>query len=107
MYPHGGFRARGPLWQVPAGPARASISVVIAPDGIGGVARPALVIVDRHVGGIGLAEALDAATIQHLLRWTWGVLFRCACVEGCATCTPPEVLAAGPDKVGALKLLGG
>ena len=42
-----------------------------------------------------------------ILRWTWGVLNRCSCLQGCEGCTPARVLAEGPDKVGALKLLGG
>lgn len=86
---------------------RDDLEIVIAADGLAGLARPALVIIDRHVGGIGLAGALDPGTVHDLLRWTWGVLFRCPCVEGCPQCTPRDVLAAGPDKVGALKLLGG
>jgi len=83
------------------------VDLVLYPDGFGGVQRPALALVDRHVGGIGVADALDPRTIHELLRWTWGVLYGCPCMKGCDTCTPPDVLAAGPDKVGALKLLGG
>ena len=71
------------------------------------MARPSLVFVDRHPDGLGLADALDPATVHDLLRWTWGVLYRCPCVAGCASCTPADVLAAGADKLGALKLLGG
>ncbi len=86
---------------------RDDLELVVAHDGLAGVARPALVFVDRHPDGIGLADALDPGTVHDLLRWTWGVLYRCPCVDGCAACTPADVLAAGPDKVGALKLLGG
>ncbi len=83
------------------------VELVIYPDGFGGVQRPALAFVDRHVGGIGVAEALDPRTLHELMRWTWGVLYGCPCMKGCEACTPADVLAAGPDKVGALKLLGG
>ena len=83
------------------------IEVLSYPDGLGAVSRPALVFVDQNVGGIGIAEALDAKTLRDLLRWTWGVLYSCPCMTGCAACTPPEVLRPGPDKQGALKLLGG
>lgn len=86
---------------------RDDLELVLAPDGLGGVARPALVFVDRHPDGLGLADALGPATVHDLLRWTWGVLYRCPCVAGCASCTPADVLAAGADKLGALKLLGG
>jgi len=86
---------------------RDDLELVVAPDGLAGLSRPALVFVDRHPDGIGLASALDPATVHDLLRWTWGVLYRCPCVDGCTACTPADVLAAGGDKVGALKLLGG
>jgi len=86
---------------------RDDLELVIAHEGLAGLARPALVFVDRHLDGIGLADALDPSTVHDLLRWTWGVLYRCPCVAGCAQCTPADVLAAGPDKVGALQLLGG
>jgi len=86
---------------------RDDLELVIAHDGLANVSRPALVFVDRHPDGIGLADALDTTTVHDLLRWTWGVLYRCPCVDGCKACTPADVLAAGPDKVGALKLLGG
>jgi hypothetical protein len=83
------------------------VDVVAFPSGFANVARPALVFVDRHLGGIGVSSALDAATIHNLFRWTWGILYRCPCMNGCDKCTPPELLATEPDKVGALKLLGG
>ena len=83
------------------------VDVVAFPAGFAQVARPALVFVDRHLGGIGVADALDAATVHNLFRWTWGILYRCPCMNGCDKCTPPELLATEPDKVGALKLLGG
>lgn len=79
---------------------------VIAVESFGGLARPALVFVDRHLGGMGVAEVLDADALHDLLRWARGVLFHCPCMDGCANCTPPEVLAAGADKQGVLAMLG-
>jgi hypothetical protein len=86
---------------------RDDVELVLASEGIAGLPRPALAIVDRSPDGIGVAAALDPGTLHDLLRWTWGVLYRCPCVDGCEACTPADVLTAGPDKVGALKLLGG
>jgi hypothetical protein len=34
------------------------------------------------------------------------ILQSCACAHGCPECTPPEVMEAGPDKAGVLRLLG-
>ena len=34
------------------------------------------------------------------------ILQSCSCAHGCADCSPPEVLEAGPDKAGVLRLLG-
>lgn len=83
------------------------IEVLAFAGGFGTIQRPALVFVDRNVGGVGVAEALDARTVHELLRWSRGVLHSCPCMNGCPECTPPDVLASGPDKQGALKLLGG
>ena len=88
---------------------REDVEVLAFPDGLpfGQVNRPTLAFVDRHVGGIGVAEALDPRTMHNLLRWTWGVLNHCPCIEGCERCSPASVLAAGPDKIGAIQLLTG
>jgi hypothetical protein len=82
------------------------VDVVALPGGLAGVNRPSLVFVDRHVGGIGVADALDAPTLHGVLFWSRNVLSKCSCLRGCDECTPAEVLAAGPDKVQAIKLLG-
>lgn len=81
--------------------------VLACPEGFSGLSRPALLFVDRHLGGLGLADALTAEAIYKLLRWTWGVLYRCPCMNGCAQCVPAIALAQGADKQGVLKLLGG
>ena len=82
------------------------VDVVSMSTGIASVKRPCLVFVDRHVGGIGVADALDPPTLHDLLLWSRNVLSKCSCLHGCQDCTPSEVLAAGPDKVQAIKLLG-
>ena len=56
-------------------------------------------------------DALDLSqlTPSHStsLRWAWGVLYSCPCMNGCEQCTPPEVLKRGADKQGVLKLVAG
>ncbi|MFO0576214.1 MAG: DUF1998 domain-containing protein [Polyangia bacterium] len=83
------------------------IEVLALTGGLGELRRPALVFVDRHLGGLGVASALDAATAHNLLRWAWGVLYSCPCMNGCDKCSPQVVLKRGADKQGVLKLLGG
>jgi hypothetical protein len=63
-------------------------------------------VVDRHVQGIGVAEALDTTAALDALTWVKGVLASCTCTRGCAECSPPEVLAGQPEKLGVLRLLG-
>ncbi len=83
------------------------VEVLALVDGLGEVTRPSLLMVDRHLGGLGLAGAVDAAMAHNLLRWAWGVLYSCPCMNGCEQCTPSVVLKRGADKQGVLKLLGG
>ena len=83
------------------------VEVLALEGGLGEVTRPSLVLVDRHLGGLGLAAAVDAAMAHNLLRWAWGVLYSCPCMNGCEQCTPKVVLQRGADKQGVLKLLGG
>ncbi len=83
------------------------VEVLALIDGLGEITRPSLVMVDRHLGGLGLAGAVDAAMAHNLLRWAWGVLYSCPCMNGCEQCTPSVVLKRGADKQGVLKLLGG
>lgn len=80
--------------------------VVALPEGFGGLSRPALAFVDRHVGGMGLTDALDGDAVHDMLRWARLVLQNCGCLDGCARCTPPEVIERGADKQGVLLLLG-
>jgi hypothetical protein len=67
---------------------------------------PGFGVVDRHVQGIGAAEALDAVAVDEVFVWVKAVLSACGCQQGCVECTSPVALAAGPDKQGVLRLLG-
>lgn len=70
--------------------------------------QPGIVAVDRHVQGMGVAEALDEHVVREALELVYAILHRCSCAEGCVQCTPREVLEDGhPAKVGVLALLGG
>jgi hypothetical protein len=64
------------------------------------------VVVDRHLQGMGVAEALDLALVDDTFKWVRAILANCKCPSGCLECTPQDVLAAGPDKPGVLGLLG-
>ncbi len=81
-----------------------NIEVVARIDGWGGIDSPALLVIDRHVGGAGVADALSLPTIVRLLKWVRAVMGACACDVGCPRCTPPEVLDlhAKNDAIGLL-----
>jgi hypothetical protein len=66
---------------------------------------PALLVIDRHVGGAGVADALTLDVIVRSLRWVQAVMKSCRCDHGCRRCVPPEVarLAAKNE---AIALLG-
>jgi hypothetical protein len=67
-----------------------------------------ILIVDRHVQGMGVAEALNDAMARSVLEWVYAILGRCTCARGCKRCTPWDVLEYGmPDKQGVLDMLGG
>jgi hypothetical protein len=66
-----------------------------------------IAVVDRFVGGMGFANALDDGALVELLVWTRAMLYECGCMDGCAKCSPPAVLRVGPDKQAVLKMLDG
>ncbi|MBM4368024.1 MAG: DUF1998 domain-containing protein [Deltaproteobacteria bacterium] len=82
------------------------IHVIHAPQGTFPAIPAGVAAVDRYVGGMGVAEALDVYVIDEVLRWVAEILFECPCKHGCERCTPPEALSIGPDKDGVLSLLG-
>jgi len=65
-----------------------------------------IVVVDRHLQGMGVAEALDLALVDDTFKWVRAILANCRCPNGCPECTPQDVLGFGPDKSGVLGLLG-
>jgi hypothetical protein len=65
-----------------------------------------IVVVDRHLQGMGVAEALDLALVDDTFKWVRAILANCRCANGCPECTPQDVLGFGPDKSGVLGLLG-
>jgi hypothetical protein len=81
------------------------VEVVVLPDAFHPDVGAGLAVVDRHIQGIGIAEALDATAALEALVWVKAVLAICTCGDGCAECSPPEVLGKA-DKRGVLRLLG-
>jgi hypothetical protein len=66
-----------------------------------------IAVVDRFIGGMGFAAALDDATLHDLLTWARVLLYECDCMEGCERCSPPSVLRVGPAKQEVLGFLEG
>lgn len=64
-----------------------------------------IAVIDRHVGGLGIARTLDDGTVIEVLRWARAVLYACSCEQGCVDCTPESVLRARPDKQAVLRML--
>jgi hypothetical protein len=82
------------------------IEVISMGAGLYPEAPAGLVVVDRHLQGMGVAEAMDLALIEEVLKWVRALLANCRCPHGCPECTPQDVLDSGPDKSGVLGLLG-
>ncbi len=66
-----------------------------------------IAVVDRFIGGMGFAAALDDTAIQELLTWVRSSLYECPCMDGCRSCTPPQVMRVGPAKQEVLSMLEG
>lgn len=82
-----------------------AVQVVVLPSGFpehtAGVA-----LVDRFVGGMGVAEALTEHVVADALSWVYAILFGCPCTDGCLKCSPADVVRNGPVKQDVLRLLG-
>lgn len=74
-------------------------------EGYGTIDSPALLVIDRHVGGAGVADALSLDVIIRSLRWVQAVMKSCRCDHGCRRCAPPEVVRLAA-KNEAIALLG-
>jgi hypothetical protein len=85
--------------------------VVVAEPGLLGYLPTGLVVVDRHILGMGLADILDKVVVGDALAWLSAMLGNCTCKDGCEKCTPAAVLKGplmgrdGPDKQGVMQLL--
>ncbi|MCB9667946.1 MAG: hypothetical protein H6736_02190 [Alphaproteobacteria bacterium] len=66
-----------------------------------------IAVVDRFIGGMGFASALDDTSVHELLVWSRAMLFECGCMDGCEKCTPPQVLRVGAAKQEVLAFLDG
>ncbi|MCA9572715.1 MAG: DUF1998 domain-containing protein, partial [Myxococcales bacterium] len=66
-----------------------------------------IAVVDRFIGGMGFASALDDTSVHELLVWSRAMLFECGCMDGCEKCTPPQVLRVGTAKQEVLAFLDG
>jgi ATP-dependent helicase YprA (DUF1998 family) len=82
------------------------IEVIPMGAGLYPEAPAGIVVVDRHLQGMGVAEALDLGLVEEMLKWVRALLANCRCAQGCPECTPQDVLDSGPDKSGVLGLLG-
>ncbi len=65
-----------------------------------------VLVVDRYIRGMGVAEALDDLTVRDALIWARTILYECSCEAGCSHCTPDEVLDRQPNRPGVLRVLG-
>jgi hypothetical protein len=82
------------------------IHVVPLPDRYYKELPAGVAAVDRYVGGMGVAEALDVQLVEGVLDWVRQILQRCPCEHGCPKCTPAEAMRFGPEKGGVLRILG-
>jgi len=82
------------------------IEVVPVEAGLSAGLPAGMIVVDRHVQGMGVMEALDLSVVGEVLKWVGAILRGCPCPHGCPDCSPREALDMGPDKTGVLRLLG-
>lgn len=75
-----------------------------AADG-GGSRSPSLAVIDRHIGGIGMADALTPHLLGSMFKWGRSALHSCPCMDGCERCTPLSVLGL-QAKQGAIQMMG-
>jgi hypothetical protein len=86
--------------------AEEDLAVIPLRPGLFPGAGAGFAVLDRHVQGIGAAEALDAEAVDEVFSWVKAILAACPCAQGCTECSSPLALAAGPDKQAVLRLLG-
>jgi hypothetical protein len=71
----------------------------------GGSGSPSLAFIDRHIGGIGMADALTPHLLGSLFKWSRSALHSCPCMDGCERCTPGSVLGLRA-KQDAIQMMG-
>ena len=82
------------------------IHVIAVPAGFAADQPAGVVAIDRYVGGMGVAKALDLPVVKDLFRWVRSTLYNCNCRLGCPRCTPTHALRGTLAKTEVLKLLG-
>lgn len=86
--------------------AEDDVAVVAVPAGFIPEQPAGVLIIDRHVMGMGVAEALHERVVRSVLDWTSAILQHCPCDRGCGRCTPSIVLQARvADKDAVLAVL--
>ena len=72
---------------------------------VGGSESPSLAVIDRHIGGIGMTDALTPHLLGSMFKWGRSALHSCPCMDGCERCTPASVLGL-QAKQGAIQMMG-
>lgn len=83
------------------------VEVIAVEAGFADFGNPGIAFVDRHLGGLGVAEALEPAVIHELIVWSRSLIYSCHCLEGCDHCSPHDLPTHLRDKQGVLRLLDG
>ena len=71
----------------------------------GGSTAPSLAFIDRHIGGLGMAEVLTPHLLGSIFKWSRSALHSCPCMDGCELCTPASVLKL-QAKQEAIQMMG-
>ena len=71
----------------------------------GGSSVASLAFIDRHVGGLGIADLLTPHLLASSLRWARSALQACPCLDGCPSCSPPWSIELRV-KQSALRMMG-
>jgi hypothetical protein len=71
----------------------------------GGSDSPSLAFIDRHIGGIGMADVLTPHLLGSIFKWSRSALHSCPCMDGCDLCTPASVLKL-QAKQDAIQMMG-
>jgi hypothetical protein len=82
------------------------MSVIAVPAEWSAGSAAGILVVERQVQGLGIAETLDGRRINRAFDWVNAIARACECVGGCTNCTPSRVVEhKAADKQGVLALL--